>query len=164
LDTLSDNEIMADSVKILNRMMRLCSMGEHCTGEIRSKLEKYEGIDADGILEKLCREGYIDDARFARAFARDKSSLYCWGTTKIRVALWRKGICEQDIEQALLEIDQQAADAKFLAAARTKWASLSKETDPQKKRAKFFRFALGRGYSYDKVLKAYDTVRTDKRD
>lgn len=155
---------MKDSGKILGRMMHLCSLGEHCKSDIRRKLEKYEDIDAEQIIGRLCSEGYIDEARYACAFARDKSSLYCWGTTKIKVALQRKGISSQDIDQALSQIDDKAADAKFLAAARLKWGSLSKEADPQKKRAKFFRFALGRGYSYDRVLKAYDTVRTDKRD
>lgn len=153
-----------DTTLILNRMMRLCSLSEHCSSDILSRLEKYEGIDAEAIVGRLIAEGYLDDARYARAFARDKSSLYCWGTAKIRVALQRKGICAQDIDDALSQIDMGSADARLLSAAALKWKSLSKETDPQKKRAKFFRFLLGRGYTLDKVYKVYDTVRTAKRD
>lgn len=150
-----------DTADILIRMMRLCSLSEHCTGDIRSRLEKYEGVDAEEIIGRLTADGYIDDERYAVAFARDKSSLYCWGTAKIKVALQRKGICAQDIANAISQIDEASADARLLSSARLKWKSLSKETDPQKKRAKFFRFILSRGYTLDKVYKAYDTVRTD---
>ena len=155
---------MDSGEKILGRMMRLCSLGEHCTSDIKRRLEKYEDIDADALVERLLKEGYIDDARYARAFARDKSSLNCWGTSKIKVALQRKGISAADIAGAIAEIDRPTADDRFLSAARQKWKSLSRETDPEKKKSKFFRFAIGRGYSYEETLKAYDTVRTDKRD
>lgn len=150
--------------KALARMMKLCSMSEHCKADIFKKLERCEVANSQEIVEKLCSEGYIDEARYARAFVRDKSSLDGWGCAKIRVALQRKGISSEDISNAIAEMDDEAAWRKFLSTAKAKWKSIEKESDSVKRQAKFFRFALGRGYGYDQIKKAYDIVRTDKRD
>ena len=139
--------------------MRLCSLSEHCRADIAARLDKAGTPHAEEILETLCKEGYIDDARYARAFARDKSSLEGWGSAKIKLTLLRKGVEPQTAEQALEEIDRQAAGNKFHSLLSAKWRALSKETDPAKKQAKLYRYALGRGYSYDEIRKEYDKLR-----
>ena len=61
--------------RLLERMMRLCSLSEHCIGDIRKKVERVNPDWCDEIVGRLCKEGYINEMRYARAFARDKSSL-----------------------------------------------------------------------------------------
>lgn len=146
----------------LNRMMRLCAGRECCRSDIRRRLAALPPAEADAVLETLCREGYVDDARYARAFARDKSALQGWGILKIKLALQRKGIAAEAVAAALAEIDAPAASSKMEQVLRAKWKALERESDPEKKAARFFRYGLGRGYSYDEIKKAYDNIRRDQ--
>lgn len=151
-----------ERAKAIDRMRGICSRKECCRKEILTKLVKLEVEDAEGAVEQLCRENYINESRYAAAFARDKSSLQGWGSLKIRLSLQAKGIDAETIAAALDEIDADAADAKLEALLRAKLRTLRTETDPQKLYAKLLRFALGRGYNYDQIRKCYDNnIRTD---
>ena len=152
---------MEEKEKMLGRMMRLCAGRECCRSDIRRKLSGLPAQTADEILDTLCREGYLDDARYARAFARDKSALQGWGSLKIKLALQNKQIDDTTIAQALEEIDGPAADARMEQLLRAKWKTLAREEDPKRKQAKFFRYALGRGYGYDAIKRMYDHLGRD---
>lgn len=103
---------------------------------------------AKGILDTLVEEKYVDDLRYAEAFARDKSSISGWGEVKIRYMLSAKGIDREIISKALEEIDAGKADERLRKLIENKFRSLG--DDPHWK-MKLFRFAMGRGYSYDEV-------------
>ena len=154
----SDND---EKTRMLGRMMRLCAGRECCRSEIRRKLSGLPAADAQDILDTLCREGYLDDARYARAFARDKSALQGWGSLKIKLALQKKQIEAEAIAAALASIDLPAADARKEQLLRAKWKALAREEDPARKEAKFFRYALGRGYGYEEIKRIYDYLRRD---
>jgi regulatory protein len=117
--------------------------------------------EPESVVEQLVKEGYIDDVRYARAFARDKSSLQGWGKVKIRVDLQRKSIDELAITAALSEIDSVAAEKKLQKLALAKLRQLQNENDPHVRKAKFMRYLMGRGYTYDEIVKIYDNNRTD---
>lgn len=58
----------------LHRSAALCSSSEHCIADIREKLSRW-GIgepDARTIVERLVQERFIDEGRYAIAFAKDK--------------------------------------------------------------------------------------------
>ena len=152
---------MEEKEKLLGRMMRLCAGRECCRSDIRRKLAALPPAAAEEVLDTLCREGYLDDARYARAFARDKSALQGWGSLKIKLALQRKQIDAADIAAALEAIDLPAADAKMEQVLRAKWKALAREEDPVRKEAKFFRYALGRGYGYQEIKRIYDYLGRD---
>ena len=154
----SDNDGKA---RMLSRMTRLCAGRECCRSEIRRKLAALPESDAEDILQTLVREGYLDDARYARAFARDKSALQGWGSLKIKLALQNKQIDDSSIAAALDAIDAPAADARMEQLLRAKWKALAREEDPARKEAKFFRYALGRGYGYAEIKRIYDYLRRD---
>ena len=146
---------------ILNRMRRLCNRGERCRSDILRKVVALGTPEPESVVEQLVSEGYIDDARYARAFARDKSSLQGWGKVKIRVDLQRKSIDELAITAALSEIDSVAAEKKLQKLALAKLRQLQNENDPHVRKAKFMRYLMGRGYTYDEIVKIYDNNRTD---
>jgi regulatory protein len=146
---------------VLDRMKRLCSRGERCRSDILRKVISYGVTDPESVVEELVREGYIDDGRYARAFVRDKSSLQGWGKVKIRVDLQRKRIDESAITAALNEIDPIAADTKLQKLALSKLRQLQNESDPNLRKAKFIRYLMGRGYTYDEIVAIYDNNRTD---
>lgn len=140
--------------KILSRLEAQCSRREYCRSEIYAKALKALKQDADAadeVTESLLKDRFVDDLRYASAFAREKSSLGGWGRLKIRMALSAKKIDSPTIDLALQEIDTDREDDKLLHLLQTKRKSL--EGDPYIK-LKLIKYALGRGYDYDKVSKA----------
>lgn len=142
---------MSDSDKILNNLRRQCSRREYCESDVLKKAEK--ALDGDRqeamkILAVLVEEKYVDDRRYAEAYARDKAAIAGWGTVKIRYMLSAKGVSRDIISQALEEIDVRKADDRLKKLLENKYRTL--KDDPQWK-MKLLRFALGRGYSYDEV-------------
>ena len=150
-----------DKEVLLSRMMRLCAVREYCRADIRRKLAALPPAEAQEVLDTLCREGFVDDTRYARAFARDKSALQGWGSLKIKLALQKKAIDTGVVAAALEEIDGEAARKKQEQVLRAKWKALESETDPKRREARFFRYALGRGYGYDEIKRIYDYLRRD---
>ena len=156
-----------DKAVILNKMRHLCSRRECPPSEIRRKIERCgrEG-EAVGeeliqeILASLTEEGYLDEARYASAFVRERSALTGWGAAKIAAALRSRGISEEAVREALEEAGGEDAERRLETLLRNKWQSLRNEGDGNLRRAKLFRYALGRGYSYDQILKHYDNIRT----
>lgn len=137
--------------KVLDRMRNLCSRREYCRSDIMKKaLTALDGdCDAAGkVVDILVAEKYIDERRYASAFARDKASLAGWGETKIRYMLSSKGVPRDVVEQALEDIDDLKARTRLEKLMENKFRSL--KDDPQC-RLKMLRFGLGRGYGYEEV-------------
>ena len=140
--------------KKLSRLEAQCVKREYCVRDIMAKaLKAVEGnqAEADEIVASLRADKFVDDARYAAAFAREKSSLTGWGPVKIRFALRAKGLSETDIASGLAEIDSSRAEDRLERLTAAKWKSL--QDDPQGK-LKLIKFALSRGYDYDAVQAA----------
>ena len=148
-DLISD--MSPDCKKVLDRLESQCSKREYCTEDVRMKAIKALDGDlqgADEIVANLVRDKFVDDLRYAGAFAREKSSLTGWGPVKIRFALRAKKIAPEIIDEALGEIDVEKSSEKLGRLIEAKRRSL--EGDPQIK-LKLIKFALSRGYEYDAI-------------
>ena len=140
-----------DEKKVLERLQRQCARMEYCTSDIRRKaLKAMEGDAeaADRIVDSLLKDRFVDDRRYAGAFAREKSALQGWGAVKIRFLLRGKGISDEIISEALAEIDADKAASKLDKLAADKYRLL--KDDPQCK-LKMLKALLSRGYGYDEV-------------
>ncbi|MBO5108546.1 MAG: RecX family transcriptional regulator [Bacteroidales bacterium] len=155
-------EKIMDPQKVADRMRGLCSRREYCRQDIMKKVLAALGGDADEagrIMDRLVEENYIDDLRYASAFARDKSSIAGWGATKIRYMLAAKGIDRETIAAALQEVDEGKASDRLEKLLSAKVRSL--KDDPQC-RMKLLRFALGRGYQYDEAAEVIDRLLNER--
>ena len=147
-----------DPQKVADRMRALCSRREYCRRDILKKVQTAldgDSVKAAEVVGKLVEERYIDDLRYATAFARDKASIAGWGEAKIKYMLSSKGIDREVIAQALEEVDDKRAETRLENLMENKARSLKE--DPQK-RLKLLRFGLGRGYSYDQVAEIIDRL------
>lgn len=150
--------------KVADKMRRMCSRREYCVADIRKKLlVQLDGnaAEADEIIAMLLNEKYVDDLRYASAYARDKASISGWGAVKIRYMLASKGISADIIASALDEIDSGKAQARLDKLMETKFKTL--KDDPQC-RMKMLRFALGRGYGYEEAAFIVEALIKGKRD
>lgn len=139
---------------VLDKLQALCVRREYCTSDIYKKAlalckEEADPVQkASALVESLVKDKFVDDLRYACAFAREKSSLSGWGPLKIRTALLSKRIGPDIIKEALGEVDSSKAEDKLRGALEHKWKTLC--DDPQGK-YKLIRFALSRGYEYEVI-------------
>ena len=149
---------MSDISKILDNLRRQCSRREYCTSDVLKKAEKALEGDKEKAMQvvaTLVEEKFVDDLRYASAYAREKSAISGWGEVKIRYMLSAKGIARDVIAQALAEVDPNRADSRLIKLLENKYRTLRE--DPQCK-LKLLLFALGRGYSYDEVSGHIDAL------
>ena len=144
--------------KILDRLRGLCSRREYCCADVLKKAK--EALDGDAkaaqeVVDSLVKDKYVDDFRYASAYARDKAAIQGWGEVKIKYMLSAKGVSASVISEALQEIDRDRSSSRLHKLLENKLRSL--KDDPQC-RSKLLRFALGRGYSYDEVSHAIDKI------
>ena len=131
----------------LEKAMRLLAVSARTGHELREKLLKsgYGPTEAESAVSECCRRGYVNDELYASDFTActiDRGS----GIRKVRQKLLKKGLDRELIEQALEENrDREPESARMLLAG--KWKTLSRETDLYKKKARAFRFLVGRGFS-----------------
>ncbi len=59
-----------------------------------------EPTQANGAVDRLREQGYLDDARFAQRFAADRRTLDGWGSARIEAALRAAGIAPEHVEAA----------------------------------------------------------------
>lgn len=150
---------MTDQQKrILDRLRGLCSRREYCYADVLNKAKDALEGDAQAakeVADSLVEDKYVDDLRYASAYARDKASIQGWGDVKIRYMLSAKGVAASVITEALQEIDREKSSSRLHKLLENKLRSL--KDDPQC-RLKLLRFALGRGYSYDDASHTIDQL------
>ena len=137
--------------QVYDALSAQCARREYCTADIRRKaLERleFDAAAAEAVVDALVADGYVDDRRYAAAFARDKSGLSGGGPVKIRSALLARGVDRAVVLDALGQIDADRAAARLEKVLETKWRTL--RDDPQG-RLKLIRFALSRGYDYEPI-------------
>lgn len=139
----------ADPDALLKRMAGLCAKSEQCTFDINTKLYR-AGLPKDKreeIIEYLTANRYLDDARFARAFASYKVRFSAWGKRKIRMALAAKRVASDLIADALDAVD----DDDYQSAIRRVIEAKKREMDltDREERAKLYRQLMARGFESD---------------
>lgn len=130
-----------------------CSKAERCEYDIRKKLSSFE-IDSEitnKIIQRLKKEGFLNESRFCESFIKDKARFNKWGKNKITFELRKKQISEETIQSCFesLGLDQEFTDtlSKLLSVK----SSSIKAKDKYERRIKLSRFALSKGYSYDEI-------------
>lgn len=154
---------MDEFAKVLDRLQAQCVKREYSRSDIFKKaLKAFDGDrdEAEKAVASLVEDRFVDDARYAAAFAREKARLSGWGPVKISFALSGKGISKAVIADALREVDPGEADSRMLSVLETKRKSL--EGDPQIK-FKLIKFALTRGYEYEKIAPVVDEILKKNR-
>ena len=148
-----------ETSKALNRAAALCSRSEQCESDLRAKLTRW-GVDAtevDTIIARLRRDGFIDDARYARAFVHDKFLYNQWGPVKLAAILRQKGIAAEATAEALEQFSPQDYRDTLVKLLRTKWRDVSGRV-PRLARAALLRFAAGRGFDAGMAYRAVAEV------
>jgi regulatory protein len=148
--------------EVLQNMKEWCSTQEVCILEAKTKMRKWNvsEADSDKVISSLMESGYIDEERYARAFANDKLLINKWGPQKVRQALKQKGIKETLISKAISEknINQETVILELLSKKIKSFKKLADEDIY----AKLMRFGLSRGFDYSLVSKYAEQIVSGK--
>ena len=129
-----------------------CSIAEHCVSEVEKKLIawKVDEADRETIIAQLIEDDFINEKRYANAFARDKFNFNKWGKIKISMALVAKGLDKELINDALDQIDEGEYEEMLATILQNKEKTIKYEYEYEKQ-GKLFRFAQGRGFESDVI-------------
>lgn len=141
-----------DATQALAKAQKYCAYQERSHQEVRDKLYSY-GLhkkDVEDLLTELITSGFLNEERFAKAFAGGKFRMKKWGRNKIENELKHRGISTRCIQIGLKEIDGPDYRKALVQLLKKKASSIT-ESNPFKKRNKIAGFAIGKGYESEMV-------------
>lgn len=138
--------------RLLIKAQALCSRQEKCLSDIRKKLVQWGATpkDIQFIEKRLLADKFIDELRYAQNFTHEKARFNKWGPRKIEMALRAKQIASENINIALLEIDNNANKKTLVDLLKKKLKTLQC-SNSMEMRSKLIRFAISRGFSYNDI-------------
>lgn len=138
-----------------------CAYQERCAWEVKRKLfEKgIQGQQAENLVEELYKEGFLNDERFARSFARGKFRLKKWGRIRITRELKLREISPDHIQAGLSEIDPEEYYDTLLTQTEKKWEK-TKEKDPYRKRYLIIQYLVSKGFEQDLIKEALESIQS----
>jgi regulatory protein len=127
--------------------------------EVRRRLERdrVDRATADAAIAELERQGYLDDARYARRYAEDRRSLDGWGDERIERRLLDAGVAPEAVAAAVGVRDPGDVRAAAVAVLRRRMREPPR-TDRDRRRA--LGLLVRRGYD---VELAHEAVRAFER-
>src|SRR5258705_3639136 len=136
----------------LARIQRYCAYQERSHQEVKRKLFDYRlrSDEVDELLVRLITDGFLNEERFAKAFAGGKFRIKKWGRLKIEHELEHRGLTKNCIVRGINEIDTSEY-TKTLKALIAKRAKQTDESNLFKKRNKVARFVISKGYEPELV-------------
>jgi len=134
------------------KLEHYCAYQERCHKEVITKLREMRMVPQarDLIVTHLIQENYLNEERFARAFARGKFRIKKWGRNRIVSELKQRAISKYNIKAALSEIDDNDYLTTFDELAEKRIREI-KETHPQKRKKKLVDYLLYRGWESNLV-------------
>lgn len=146
----------------LRRMQRYCAYQERSHKEVRSKLLNL-GIYGDSleeIMAQLITDNFLNEERFARAYARGKFHMKQWGRRRILQELKFRDISEYCIRKAMEEIPETDYLETLEEVIRKKNDKIT-DTDNFVRQNKIAQYAISRGFEPDLVWEAVNHLSED---
>lgn len=141
----------------LQKLKHYCAYQERCHYEVQQKLYDL-GVwkkEHDEIISTLIEENYLNEERFAIAYAGGKFRSKQWGRVKINYELKQKKVSEYCIKKAMKQIDDEAYLAVLKKLADEKRESLKSEQYLVRKK-KTMDYLIGRGFEMELIRKVLE--------
>ncbi|HEY0271881.1 MAG TPA: regulatory protein RecX [Chitinophaga sp.] len=147
----------------LLQLQRYCAYQERCHSEVKQKCLEL-GLRGNAIEEAmaaLITEDFLNEQRFATAFAGGRFRMQQWGRKKIAAALHQRQVSACCIQKALLEIDEADYQATLDKLAEQKLESLAREPLPRRKQ-KTWAYLAQKGYEPEQVTAVVERLAAIK--
>ncbi|HEX6226075.1 MAG TPA: regulatory protein RecX [Chryseolinea sp.] len=143
-------KVPADVVR--KKIYHYCAYQERSHQEVKNKLYtlNLSTDEVDALITELIADGYLNEERFAKAFAGGKFRLKSWGKIKITNALEAKGLTKNCIRIGLKEIDDDDY-RKTIESLLLKKAAHTDENNLFVLREKLATYAIQKGFEPELV-------------
>ena len=138
----------------LQKTRLYCASQERSHAEVKQKLHSY-GLgknDVEQILSQVIEEDYLNEERFAAAYARGKFRMKQWGRIKIRYELKQKRVSEYCIKKAMKEIEEEEYAKTLRKLLEGKLMDLKTEKNALIRKKKAVDYLLQKGYEMEMIL------------
>lgn len=134
--------------KSLQKIKHFCSYQERTHQEVKEKLYSFGlyKMDVEMLLSQMIEENYLNEERFAIAFAGGRFRIKKWGRIKIRYELKQKRISEYCIKKGLVSIGEDEYVKTLRKLFEEKRATLKSEKNIFIKKQKIQSFLMQRGF------------------
>ena len=144
--------------ELFQRLSSLCARRECCIRDMEEKMLAL-GVEEEmqsRIIDRLVQERFVDETRYARAYALDKMRYNHWGRLKIGQMLRMQGISISDRDIALRELPDEEYDDILRRLMESKLPTIKANSDYER-RGKLFRYLLGRGFEMSDIERLIDS-------
>ena len=147
----------------LQSLMRMCARSEHSSGDALRLMKRWGVADDEArkVLARLLTDRFIDDARYAEAFVRDKLNLSGWGTYKIKMSLRNKGVSREIIEEVVSPMIEATDMKERLEDIMQRKLRTLKYSSTYDAKTKLIRFAASRGYEIEEAIECASKILND---
>ena len=138
----------------LQKLKHYCAYQERSHKEVREKLFDL-GIkknDREELIAMLIEENYLNEERFAIAFAGGKWRIKRWGRGKIKYELRQRGVSEYNIKKAMQQIDEEEYLNVLNKLIKEKYASF-RNAQPLLRKKKTIDWLVGRGFEAALIMR-----------
>jgi regulatory protein len=144
----------------LQKMQAFCAYQERSQSEVKTKLLSLglHGDDVEELIAALIEDNFINEERFAKAFAHGKANIKKWGKVRIKQELKLRKISDYCIRKAIAEIHDDD-DWKNLKSVLSKKSQLLSDDNEFTHRQKLFQYALQKGYEIELIQSALDQMQ-----
>jgi len=146
------NKKISTASEALVKIFRYCAYQERSHREVKTKLFEYglPSTEVEEIMSHLITEGFLNEERYAKAFAGGKFRIMKWGKLKIKRELESYGVSPRNIARGLAEINSSEYSQTLLRLVKKKLNQI-KDDSIHKKKNKAARFVIGKGYESELV-------------
>jgi regulatory protein len=143
-------------MKNLKKACGFCIYQERTQHEVREKLKSWfvPAEESEEIISWLITENFLNEGRYAKQFVGGKFRVKKWGRRKILYALKSKGLSENNIREALKEIDPNDYWETLVSLAEKKRNSALKPESLAMVKKKVSSYLLAKGYEMDLIVEA----------
>ncbi|HRE62235.1 MAG TPA: regulatory protein RecX [Ferruginibacter sp.] len=146
--------------KAWQKIKHYCAYQERSHAEVREKLYSF-GLykqEVETLLVQLIEENYLNEERFAIAFAGGKFRMKQWGRVKIKFELQQKAVSAYCIKKALAGIDENEYLATLQKLAKGKLATLKSEKNIFIKKTKLRNYLMQKGYEPSMIMEFFNGI------
>lgn len=121
--------------------------------ERRLRRDRIDRAAVQHVLERLEALGYLDDAKFAASFARDRIRLRPCGIRRMQSDLFARGVSGEASDRGIREAmaEEAATEETLLEQAATSRARRLAGADPAKARRRLFDYLARRGFAAESI-------------
>ena len=114
--------------------------------------------EVETLIVQLIEENYLNEERFAIAYAGGKFRMKLWGRQKIKYALKQKQVSDYCIKKALMAIDNDEYLNASKKLAAEKLATLKTEKILLNKKKKLQQYLLQKGFEPSLIFETLNEI------